>query len=196
MLNHKDCQGKTDQELILLTLKNQDYYLCLMQRYEAKLFRYIKRISNLSDYDIEDLLQEIFIKIYKNLNDFDQNLKFSSWVYRIAHNQVISNWRKIEARPKTISFEDNEFIFNALISKDNPYNEIDQKFTSKNAQEILTKLDYKYREVLVLKYLEEKNYQEISDIIKKPLGTVATLINRAKEQFKVEAHKKNINFNI
>lgn len=196
MLNHKKCQGKTDKELVALILDNQDYYLCLMQRYETKLFRYIRRISNLSEPDIEDLLQEIFIKIYKNLNDFDQNLKFSSWVYRIAHNQVISNWRKIEARPKTISFEDNKFIFNALISKDNPQNEIDQKSINKNAQEILAELDYKYREVLVLKYLEEKDYQEISDILKKPLGSVATLISRAKGQFKVEAHKKNINFNI
>ena len=58
--------------------------------------------------------------------------------------------------------------------------------------DILNSLDYKYKEILELKFLEEKDYREISDILKKPLGTIATLINRAKKQFKKELIKQNI----
>jgi len=58
---------------------------------------------------------------------------------------------------------------------------------------MLNKLDDKYKEVLVLKFLEEKDYKEISDILQKPLGTVATLINRAKKQFKSISEEKELN---
>ena len=59
--------------------------------------------------------------------------------------------------------------------------ELERKFTSEEIRNILSKIDAKYKEVLVLRFLEEKDYKEISDILEKPMGTVATLINRAKK---------------
>jgi len=179
-----DYQDKTDEELIILTLKDQNNFLYLMKRYEAKLLRYVMRISNLNKDEAEDIVQDVFIKTYQNINDFDSSLKFSSWVYRIAHNQVISNYRKIKVRPKTFILNDDSNFLENLASDFDLDKEIDLKYLKHNVNNTLNKLDTKYREVLILRFLEDKDYREISDILKKPMGTVATLINRAKEQFK------------
>ncbi len=189
-INYKN---KTDEELVILSLDNQYVFAYLINRYQKKIARYIKRISGLSDDDIEDILQDVFIKIYTNLNAFDPKLKFSSWIYRIAHNQVISNFRKVKSRPQTLIFEvDSNFLEN-IASELNLEKEIDIKSNKKILIDIIDSLDFKYKEVIELKFLEEKDYNEISDILKKPMGTVASLINRAKKQIRVELEKKNIN---
>jgi len=190
----EDIDHKTDEELVELTLKDQDNFAWLIRRYEDKLLRYILRIANISKEEAEDVLQEVFIKVYQNLNDFDRNLKFSSWIYRITHNQVISNWRKIKARPKSVYFEVGDAVFNGLISELDMEKKGDEYFLRKNLDKIFDKLDPKYREILILKFLEDKSYKEISDILKKPIGTVATLINRAKKSFVEEVRKQELEF--
>jgi RNA polymerase sigma-70 factor (ECF subfamily) len=185
MVENKECLGKSDEQLAELTLESQDYYACLVLRYEAKILRYIMRISSFSKEDAEDILQEVFIKVYKNLNDFDQRLKFSSWIYRIAHNEVISHYRKMKSRPKLVTSDNDEWL-KTIASSDDLEKELERKFTAEEIRNILSKIDAKYREVLVLRFLEEKDYKEISDILEKPMGTIATLINRAKKQFKRE----------
>ncbi|MBT6690999.1 RNA polymerase sigma factor [Candidatus Parcubacteria bacterium] len=187
-----NCKGKTDEELVSLALGEADYFLCLMKRYEAKLLRYINRIANIRQEDAEDVLQDSFIKVYENLNNFDDKLKFSSWIYRIVHNQVISNFRKLKARPQQIDW-DSENILNNLIADFNISREIDREYLSQKVAQVLEELDDKYQEVLILKYLEDKNYQEISDILKKPMGTIATLLSRAKQQFKKVVKDKKFN---
>ncbi len=184
-----NCEKQKDEDLVLSVLKNRDCFLYIVERYQEKLFRYIRRISALSEEDIEDLLQEIFIKVYKNLNDFDTSLKFSSWIYRIAHNEVISNFRKIKARPQKV-WDDENLLLN-IASKLDFVRDLDNEFLQKNINEILEQMDLKYREVLVLKFLEERSYKEISDILKKPVSTVGTMINRAKKQFLLISKKKN-----
>lgn len=153
---------------------------------------YIKRITNASTEDAEDILQEVFIKAYQNLNDFDQSLKFSSWIYRITHNHTISHYRKNKKSQQDISLEDNEIIYEKLAADLNIKEETDQTLLKEKIKTLLSKLDRKYREVLILKYLEDKDYTEISNILKKPMGTVATLINRAKNKFKELATKNNL----
>src|SRR3989339_817993 len=105
MPENSNIEEKSDEELVGLAIKDQAVFLHIMNRYQAKLLYYIKRISGLSNDEAEDVLQDVFIKIYQNLNDFDIDLKFSSWAYRITHNQVISNFRKIQARPQTNAFD-------------------------------------------------------------------------------------------
>tara|TARA_B100000315_G_scaffold242958_1_gene265784 strand:- start:431 stop:1006 length:576 start_codon:yes stop_codon:yes gene_type:complete len=189
MPEYKDFEEKSDEELVPIVLKNQDYFVYLIERYKTKLLYYIRRISNCSIEDAEDILQDVFIKTYTNLNNFDINLKFSSWIYRITHNQVISNYRKLKARPQSISLGvDDNFLENIASSLDIT-KEVELQFLKERIDDTLKKLDIRYREVLVLKFLEEKDYKEISDILKKPMGTVATLINRAKKQFKDKVKK-------
>ncbi|MFH1456894.1 MAG: RNA polymerase sigma factor [Patescibacteria group bacterium] len=178
------CNDKTDEELAFLALRNEQYFLCLMQKYEAKLLRYIARISNFDEDEAKDVLQETFIKVFKNLNDFDKSLKFSSWIYRITHNEVIDNFRKTKRRPEKILWDKNEEFIKNIADEFNLEQEFDKKIGKENLFKNLNLLDYKYKEVLELRFLEDKSYKEISDILKKPEGTVATLISRAKKQYK------------
>jgi RNA polymerase sigma-70 factor (ECF subfamily) len=191
MLN--DCSNLTDNELVDKVLEDQDYFRCIVNRYEDKLTRYILRITSVNKEDAEDILQDVFINVYKNLNGFDGNLKFSSWIYRITHNQVISRWRKEKNTPTVFKNDDNLELFNKIMAEDDLFLELTKKDLEKEVGDILGKLKKEYAEVLVLKFLEEKSYREISDILKKPMGTVATLINRAKKDFKQIMNRQSNN---
>lgn len=181
----------SDLELLNLSLVNQDNFVYLVDRYKGKLSSYIKRLTNVNNEDVEDILQEVFIKVYLNLNDFNKDLKFSSWIYRITHNQVISGHRKIKARPEGYAVVIDDQLANSLAAEIDIKGQVDSKILQKTISLVLAKIEPKYRDVLILKFLEEKSYQEISDILKKPLGTVASLMNKAKQEFKLELEKQN-----
>lgn len=173
---------KTDNELVALTLEDQGYFLYLLRRYENKLKRYIYRISNFNNEEVEDVLQEVFLKIYKNLNDFKPELKFSSWAYRITHNQVVSHHRQSLARPKVVEIDDS--VIEKIKDEFNVNDKLQSDYLRNEISDILSKLKPKYQEILILRFFEEKSYEEISDILKKPNGTVATLLHEAKKDFK------------
>ncbi|EKD23568.1 MAG: hypothetical protein ACD_81C00218G0012 [uncultured bacterium] len=184
MIDHDSYEEKSDTELVALTLQDRNVYAYLIRRYEIPLVRYVRRISGYSDDDIADILQDAFIGAYRNLNDFDTSLKFSSWIYRIVHNETISHHRKRQTRPQTVFVEEGSDLFESLASEVDVPRDVDQALVAQRIRAILDTMDAKYRDVLVLKFLEDKDYREISDILQKPMGTVATLINRAKKQFK------------
>jgi len=194
-----DYSKKSDAEVVALTLEDQEVFLYLMERYEAKLFRYIRRFMYFGKETAEDILQEVFIKVYKNLNNFDPDLNFSSWVYRIAHNETI-NYLKKNEKHKTIPLEtDDEEVVNLidiLESDIDVVRDVKQQELQDKVRKILQMLSPAFREILVLRYLDEKGYKEISDILKKPMGTVATLVNRAKKQFKQIAEKNNLIYSL
>src|SRR3989344_5032191 len=99
-MEHERYRGKTDEEIVALVLAdNSAHYEYLIRQYENKLARYVERIAFLRKDDVKDIVQETFIKAYRHLNDFDVNLKFSSWIYRIAHNETMSFLRKMKVRP-------------------------------------------------------------------------------------------------
>lgn len=188
---------KTDELLVSLTLNDPEVFGTLVERYENKLFRYIRRISGVNKESAEDILQEVFIKIYRNLNDFNADLSFSSWAYRITHNEAINHFRK-SSKSQIIPLEINdpeEFsLINVLCDDLDLLHELSRKELSTKVQDVLSMLSLKYKEVLILKYLEDMSYEEISDVLKIPMGTVATLINRSKNQFKQIVIKNNIKF--
>jgi len=173
---------KTDNELVALTLADKGNFVYLLHRYEDKLKRYIHRISSFSQEETEDILQEVFLKVYKNLNGFDPDLKFSSWIYRITHNQVISQHRRNLARPKTVEIDVN--IMNGLKAEFDLNQDIWDTDQREEINKIIWRLKPKHRDILILRFFEEKSYEEISDILEKPSGTVATLIHEAKKEFK------------
>lgn len=179
----------SDEDLVKLTLLDQENFLYLVNRYEKKLLRFIQRISGLSTDDAQDLLQEVFIKLYQNLNDFDQDLKFSSWAYRITRNQVISNYRKSKSRPQLSLFELDLESSEQLVSDFDINHDIDQDILKQKINKALLSIDAKYKEVIILKYLEDKSYEEISDIIKKPMNTIGTLLRRGKQALEKELTK-------
>ncbi|MFA6415976.1 MAG: RNA polymerase sigma factor [Candidatus Paceibacterota bacterium] len=173
----------SDEDLVRTALADPEAFGLIIDRYNEPLSRYIRRLTRSDEDEIKDILQDIFIKIYLNLNDFDHSLKFSSWIYRVAHNQVIDNWRKSQVRPSTAIDPDDVFWLTVAddldLEADAHRRELGVKI-----RELIDKLDGDYRSILILRYLEDKDYREISDIMKKPIGTVATLINRAKKKLK------------
>lgn len=177
-----NCEGKTDSEVVELAKENPDYLACLMERYEEKLFYYIRRISYFSKEDIEDILQEVFIKVYKNLNDYEDSLKFSSWIYRITHNHTVDEIRKRGGKKTAISL-DKDDLFKFIKSGVNLEKDVATREKMRKVRETMEQMPLKYREPLILRFLEEKSYDEIMDILKKPKGTVATLIKRGKKMF-------------
>jgi RNA polymerase sigma-70 factor, ECF subfamily len=193
-ISSKNCKGLSDEKLVKKSLQDIDYFACIYERYERKLIRYILRISSFSFAEAEEILQEAFVKAWQNLNEFDGNLKFSSWIYRIVHNATITEWKKSRSKGKDKIQEYDEELFQNLPAKLDLEKETNQKFNEENIRKILQLMPEKYREILILKFLEEKDYKEISDILKKPSGTVATLINRAKESFRQTARQQNISF--
>ena len=174
----------SDEELVTLTLGDKEHFGYLVERYELKLRRYIRRLGVRNEDDQLDVLQDVFLKAYRNLNGFDTGLKFSSWIYRIAHNEAISWYRKRKVRPEGHLVADSEEIM--VLVEDVQGEAVDVTFDqSINAERLnaaLQKIEERYREVLVLRFFEHKEYEEISDILKIPVGSVGTWLHRGKKQ--------------
>ena len=180
----KNTETLTDEALIHLTLNNdKNYYRYIVDRYTEKLSRYTRRITSLDDDDIKDIIQTTFIKAYTNLNDFDITLSFSSWIYRITHNETITFIRKNKHTVRLQIEDDDLNIFENIADEANLEIEFDIKIKQEEVKKKLNSISAEYREILILRFFEEKSYQEISDILKKPIGTISTMIHRAKHQF-------------
>lgn len=176
-------QQLTDEEIVLQVTMNKELFGLLMDRYEAPLRRYVRRLGVHVDEDQSDVLQDIFLKTYRNINAFDTKLKFSSWIYRIAHNETISWYRKKNVRPEGHLVGDSEeiigFVSGTLEEADVTF---DKNVNASVVNQALLALDEKYRQVLILRFFEHKEYEDISDILKIPTGSVGTLIHRGKKQ--------------
>ncbi|HNY04340.1 MAG TPA: sigma-70 family RNA polymerase sigma factor [Candidatus Woesebacteria bacterium] len=186
----RECQKLDDKQLVALSLEDSQYFYCLMKRYEDKLSAYVHRFLFLSPDDVDDIVENSFIKAYEHLNDCDCDLKFSTWLYRIVHNEAINFFKKSRASFQVSLPEDNENFVNWLVADTDIEKETIALHQGQEIKKILNQLKPEYKDVLVLKFFEDKDYQEISDILQKPMGTVATLISRAKIQFKKIYEKK------
>jgi RNA polymerase sigma-70 factor (ECF subfamily) len=172
----------SDEDLVIECKKDQQHFAVLVERYVPKLTRYIRRRSMATSDDIDDLLQNIFIKIYRNINEYDTSLLFSSWIYRITHNEMI-DWYRREKRRVTLSLDDEaRDIVSKLFSDEDAIVRFAHQEQKEYIIASLNKLDEKYKDILLLRFFEEKSYEEIADILKIPAGTVAVRINRAKKQ--------------
>jgi RNA polymerase sigma-70 factor (ECF subfamily) len=186
-----------DNELVkIVREKDSERYGEVIERYQTKLFIYLYRLVGDRE-EAEDLLQDVFIKAYRNLNSFDATRKFSSWIYRIAHNEAVNHikrkslkrfipWESITASKDKLEMSSvAEGVDKVWMRKE----------TSKEVDDAIKKLPFKYRQVLVLRYYSEKSYEEISEILGRPVNTVGTLINRAKKKLAeelAELHKRNM----
>ncbi len=166
-------ENKTDEEVVLyVQSKDQEVYFVLVERYQAKLMRYANSIIH-NEAKAVDVVQETFIKAFINLRSFDNKKKFSSWIYRIAHNEAIN---AIKKNYKEVSFEED---FDIQSDEDIAGN-FEKKEIASNVEKCISKMSLIYSEPLVLYGVEDKSYEEISDILRIPMGTVATRISRAK----------------
>jgi RNA polymerase sigma-70 factor (ECF subfamily) len=175
-----------DEELVGMVLKDKNIFAEIIARWEDRLGNFVRRRTRASGEDVEDLLQNVFIKVYLNLNAFDQSLKFSSWIYRICYNEIVSDYRKKKIR-EHFNFEDLELNDDTKISEllgdnTNILNTVHNEVEVEKIKAAINNLDDKYKEVITMRFLEEKEYEEISDILQVPVGTVSTLIYRARKE--------------
>lgn len=170
MLNYKTI---TDEQLVsVVRTKDKEAYSEIIKRYEHKLIRYITYLIGDKDKAV-DIVQNTFIKVFINLNSFNLKKKFSSWIYRIAHNEGVNIIKKNKMQVQwneDFDYAENINLEDSLI----------QKELKLKANYCLNKMPLIYREPLSLFFLEEKSYEEITDILRIPMGTVGTRINRAK----------------
>lgn len=184
-------QDASDNKLVERAKTNPDFFEPIVNRYWRRLFLFVKRTSFFSDEDTEDILQETFLKIYKSLNNFDPALSFSTWAYHICRNTIIDTIRRKQARPKTVYIDETDAI-NLFRDATDTVRHIESKERYEKITSIIQSLPEKYREVLVLRFLEEKNYEEIMDIVEKPKGTVASLVNRGRKLLMEAAHNQGL----
>ncbi len=171
----------TDEEIVRRTLLDKEAFALIIRRYEAKLTRYLERLGVGAREDREDILQNAFIKAYKNLNSFDPTLAFSSWMYRIAHNETMSFFRARHARPQVVLNEENENLMMEL--KDDHADAslvAESRLSHVELTKAFAKLSSAHRDILTLRFFENRSYAEMSDILEMPMGTVSTLLSRAK----------------
>lgn len=176
----------TDEALVQMIVSGKkELFYHLVVRYEMKLKRFILTVTNRRN-EVEDILQTVFMKAYKNLPTFNGRLKFSSWIYRIAHNEsvnLISSGfiQKFVTMPEWFDFG----------KKDTIEEELDEAEIKRRLKNCVEQLDMKHKEPLVLFYYDEKSYEEISDILRIPIRNVGVLIHRGKSKIKKICNEKN-----
>lgn len=187
---HEDLSSLKDEELAKLVAEGDTKkFGLLMDRYQTKLFRYGRKFLVDND-NIEDVVQDVFIKTYTNIRSFDTSQRFSPWIYRIAHNTYINAIKKNSLNPL------NLFDFDTLLSHtvvDDPIiREREQEEIKKFVDKGLSNIDSKHREILVLYYIEDFSYKEIAEILHIPISTVGVRIMRAKVALKAKYKELNI----
>ncbi len=153
----------------------------LIVRYEEKLKRYARKFLS-TRHEIDDLVQDVFIKAYTNIQSFDVDKQFSPWIYRIAHNTFVNELKRKERRG--FGLFDADAVLPFLPAKETADGEVIESEIEAELESFIDKLPTKYREVIVLHYFEALSYQEISDVLQIPTTTVGVRILRARAKLK------------
>jgi RNA polymerase sigma-70 factor, ECF subfamily len=174
-----------DAELVLRALAGrEDGFEELVRRYQRPIVAYVYRM--VGDYDSAlDLAQEVFIKVYNSLGRYRPEFKFSTWIYRIAHNAAIDHLRRQGAsRTEEIEVEGPEgtTFEKPLASKaPTPEQETERGERRAEIEVVVAQLPPSYRELIVLRHSHDLSYDEIAEVTSLPLGTVKNRIFRARE---------------
>jgi RNA polymerase sigma-70 factor, ECF subfamily len=182
-------QEPLDSDLTALVIAgDKNMFAVLIERYETKLLRYAAFLIKDSD-DAADIVQDSFIKAYTNLNSYNKNHKFSSWIYRIVHNEAMNFIKK---HKKTSTFTDLEADEDSFYTDNNFDETIDKLFLKQEVKECLSKLDIKYSEVIRLQYFEHMTYEEIGEVLHLPSSTVGVRSSRAKSILKTVCERSKL----
>lgn len=184
-----DTAEQTDESIVKAVQSgDSDLFTLVVERYEAKLKRYAKKFLSRPE-DVDDLVQDVFIKVYEHIQSFDTDLRFSPWIYRIAHNIFVNELQK-KSRYGIAAF-DPEVILPFMPAKETADQETLQDELRTEIDSLLGELRPKYREVIILFYLESLTYQEISDVLQVSISSVGVRMNRAREQLQTAYQAKH-----
>ncbi|QOK26368.1 RNA polymerase sigma factor SigW [Cytobacillus oceanisediminis] len=163
---------------------DQDAYAEVVEIYKDKVFQICYRMLG-NRHEAEDIAQEAFLRAYVNIASFNIDLKFSTWLYRIATNLCIDRIRKKKPDyylDAEVAGMDGLNMYSQIASDARlPEEDVESLELQETIQREISKLPEKYRSVIVLKYIEELSLNEISETLDLPLGTVKTRIHRGRE---------------
>jgi RNA polymerase sigma factor (sigma-70 family) len=176
---------KEDSVLIRRALTGeQEAFRKLRLKYSTPIFKLISRMIR-SREEVEDLTQEAFIKAFTSLASFNEEYSFSTWLYKIATNNAIDYIRKRKLQTfsinKPIESEESDYSFELPDTELEPDQELIAAQRKRMLDDAMDSLPAKYRQVILMRHVDEKEYQEIAKTLKLPLGTVKAHIFRARE---------------
>ena len=168
-------------------LGNTQMFSRLIDNYKNMVYNLAYRMSN-NPQEAEDISQEAFLHTYQSLARFNPSYKFSTWLYQITLNIIRDKYKKKEidyvSLDTPVETDDSEFYHQPVDLTHNPEQIIAQKENLRTIKQAIYSLPLKYREVIVLRHLQDLSYIEISNILKLPQGTVKVHLYRAREQLK------------
>jgi len=178
-------EKKISDNEIIKSIKNgnKNLYEKIVEKYSDKIFRYIYYQFNFSKEIAEELVQEVFLRVWEKIDTFNENTNFNAWIYKLTHNLVLNYIRKKKIEFIEKDIQDLNIIWEN-IKLDNIKHEL--------FEVLFSKLNIKYKQILILYYFEEKSYDEIAKIFWTNKNTVWSWINRAKNKLKniIEQDKK------
>ncbi|MDI9325459.1 MAG: RNA polymerase sigma factor [Alphaproteobacteria bacterium] len=192
---HKSKEEKTDIELVTDTLAFPDAFLHIYERYHTHIAHMVRYRTSVSNAELENIVQDIFIKAYKYLESFDTSLSFSAWLFRIARNECISAHRKKSVRPEGYTLKNSDELISFLSEKDDTaQNALHQELstTISSILSLVSETHPLYADVLYLYYFEHKNYTDISDTLEISTSAVGTTLTRARKHIRMlleQTHK-------
>ena len=185
-----------DQALIAAALKGSAYaWEKLVKRYESKIYNHGLRLTGNSS-DAMDLMQEVYLGVYRNLHRFRGDAKFSSWIFRIAHNKAVDmNRRKrlMTSSPK-FSTEDEGDEFEKFPGKTDlePENRLGNTEQNASVLKMLSELSSDQRSIVELKIFQSLTFDEIAELQDISANTAKTRFYSALKKLKVVSEEQNV----
>lgn len=183
----------TDQEMVALCKKgDREAFNALVTKYQKQVFNIA--YGMLSDYeDASDASQEVFVKVYRSIASFKGQASFSTWLYRICSNVCNDMLRKRQRRVISVSIDSDDDENPAMHLPSNeptPAEILEQTERQKAVLEAINSLRREYREIIVYSDMEQLSYEEISKILRCPVGTVKSRLNRARNSLRKKLSEK------
>src|SRR4051812_34937260 len=187
--NKERLRGMDDSAIVSAFLGGDERaFTELVERYQTRLLNFIYR--TIGDREkAEDLVQEVFIRVYRHLHRFDRSKKFSTWAYTIASNLAKNELRNRSRNPLVLfqtvqkSYQDDDRPVEFEDPTSRPDDMYHQRHLQQIVEETVSKLPEHHRNVFILRELEGKSYEEIAEITDCNLGTVKSRLNRARNSF-------------
>jgi RNA polymerase sigma-70 factor (ECF subfamily) len=154
----------------------------LVRRYQRPISTYVYRM--VGDYDAAlDLTQEVFIKVYGSLPRYRSEFKFSTWIYKIAHNAAVDHLRRHSSRVQALvsDFDGEQREMPIESRRPNPEQESERKERRAEIETVIAQLPSAYKELVILRHSQDMSYDEIAEVTGLPLGTVKNRLFRARE---------------
>lgn len=184
-----------DYDLVKHAMRGrEDSFEELVRRYQRPIVAYVYRMTG--DYEAAlDLTQEVFIKVYGSLARYRPEFKFSTWIYRIAHNAAVDHLRRHTTREQELEIESEDHgTFEKPIASGalTPEQESEKAERRAEIEDIIQALPPTYRELIVLRHAHDLSYEEIAEVTGLPLGTVKNRIFRAREAMRLPLIQRGI----